>query len=165
MLWIFNLFFAKDVGIGIVIGIIVLVFWFGTSCMRTWHGYGLSIGLSDPSLFTSYTKACALCSITQHYITLHYAQLHQATFLTPRHVPYAAPSAFGTGRLPLRLLVRDQMPRDLSAPFVAQPNLFDWPPRQMHVKYGRLLVVTPQMDTAQTSKLCFLFNQAFETVS
>ena len=62
MLCIFNLFFAK--AIGIVIGIMVLVFWFGTSCMRTWHGYGLSIGLSDPSLFTSCTKACALCSIT-----------------------------------------------------------------------------------------------------
>ena len=79
-------------------------------------------------------------------------------------MPYAAPSAFGTGRLPLRLLVRDQMPRDLSAPFVAQPNLVDWPPHQMHVKYGRLLVVTLQIDTAQTPKLSF-FNQSFETVS
>ena len=62
--------------IGIVIGIMVLVFWFGASCMRTWHGYGLSIGLSDPSLFTSYTKACALCPITQRCIT---STLHRAT--------------------------------------------------------------------------------------
>ena len=105
---------------GIVIGIMVLVFWVGTSCMRTWHVYGLSIGLSANfgwywyfclwyllllvswywyfglvllawghgmgmacpsdyqalSLFTSYTKACALCSITSDYITLHYTKLH-----------------------------------------------------------------------------------------
>ena len=143
---------------GIVIGILVLVFWFGTSCMRTWHGYGLSIGLSGP-LFVHFLHQgmcpmlhyIRLYYITLHQVTyiglhslhrrnvpyatlhqvtlimihfltkegalcpksLHYTKLHCATFLTPRHVPYAAPSAFGSARSPPWLLVRDQMPLGL----------------------------------------------------
>ena len=66
-----------------------------------------------------------------HYTALHYTELRQITFLAARHVPYATPSG------ELRLLVRDQMPRDLTGPFVSQP-VYVWPGG--HVKYVRLLV-------------------------
>ena len=99
--------------------------------MRTWHGYGLSIRLSNPlcSLLTPrHVPYAPLHSIA---LQVHYTELRQITFLAARHVPYATPSG------ELRLLVRDQMPRDLTGPFVSQP-VYVWPGG--HVKYVRLLV-------------------------
>ena len=117
--WFCNFACAK----GLLVLLSVSWYWYFGSVLLAWgHGMGMACPSDYQALFVHFLHQ-GMCPML-HYFTF---TVHRITFLTPRHVPYAAPSAFGTRRLPPWLLVSlDQMPWDLSGPFVTQPNLCVW---------------------------------------